>query len=43
MKIMLEAFLGRMRNIRLPEGGRYTYHTTNTIGIDQLDLAWDPA
>lgn len=43
MRIMLEAFLGRMRNIRLPEGGRYIYHTTNTIGIDQLDLEWDPA
>lgn len=43
MKIMLEAFLGRMRNIRRPEGGRYEYHTTNTIGVDQLDLEWDPA
>jgi cytochrome P450 len=43
MKIMVEAFLGRMRDIRLPEGGRYTYHTTNTLGVDQLDLAWDPA
>ncbi|MCW1431626.1 cytochrome P450 [Novosphingobium sp. JCM 18896] len=43
MRIMLEAFLGRMRNIRLPEGGRYEYHTTNTIGIDVLDLEWDPA
>ncbi|MBU6266257.1 MAG: cytochrome P450 [Sphingomonadales bacterium] len=43
MKIMLEAFLGRMRNIRRPEGGRYEYHTTNTIGVDVLDLEWDPA
>ncbi|TDW59951.1 cytochrome P450 [Novosphingobium sp. PhB55] len=43
MKIMLEAFLGRMRNIRQPAGGRYEYHTTNTIGVDRLDLEWDPA
>ena len=43
MKIMLEAFLGRMRNIRRPEGGGFAYHTTNTIGVDRLDLVWDPA
>ncbi|MFA7603025.1 MAG: cytochrome P450 [Novosphingobium sp.] len=43
MKIMLEAFLGRMRNIRMPEGGRYEYHTNNTVGIGVLDLEWDPA
>lgn len=42
MKIMLEACLSRMRNIRRPEGGRYEYHTTNTIGVDLLDLEWDP-
>jgi cytochrome P450 len=43
MKIMLEAFLGRMRNIRRPEGGRYEYYTTNTVGVSRLDLEWDPA
>lgn len=43
MKIMLEAFLGRMRNIRRPAGGRYEYQTINTIGITRLDLEWDPA
>lgn len=43
MKVMLETFLGRMRNIRLPEGGRYEYYTTNTVGVAQLDLEWDPA
>lgn len=42
MKIMLEAFLSRMRNIRRPKGGAYEYHTTNTIGVDRLDLVWDP-
>ncbi len=43
MKIMLEAFLSRMRNIRRPDGGAYEYHTTNTIGVDRLDLVWDRA
>lgn len=43
MKVMLEAFLGRMRNIRRPADGRYEFHTTNTIGVDVLDLEWDPA
>jgi cytochrome P450 len=43
MKIMLESFLSGLRNIRRPEGGRYDYYTTNTIGVDRLDLEWDPA
>ncbi len=43
MKVMLEGFLSRMRDIRRPGDGRYLYHTTNTIGIDCLDLEWDPA
>ena len=43
MRIMIEGFLGRMNNIHHPEGGRRDYHTTNTIGFDRLDLAWDPA
>ena len=43
MKIMLEAFLGRMRNIRRRDNGRYAFHTTNTIGVDCLDIEWDPA
>ena len=43
MKIMLESCLSRMHNIRRPQGGRYEYHTTNTIGIDRLDIEWDQA
>jgi cytochrome P450 len=43
MQIMLEAFLSRMRNIRRPEGGRYEYYTTNTVGVSRLDIEWDPA
>jgi cytochrome P450 len=42
MKVMIAGFLSRMDNIRMPEGGHFSYHTTNTIGIDRLDLAWDP-
>jgi cytochrome P450 len=41
MKIMLQTVLGRLNNIRLLEGGRYEYHTTSTIGVAVLDLAWD--
>ena len=43
MRIMIEAFITRMRNIRRPEGGDFAWHTTNTIGVDRLDLIWDPA
>jgi cytochrome P450 len=43
MRIMIEGFLGRMKHIHHPEDGRRDYHTTNTIGFDRLDLAWDPA
>lgn len=42
MRIMIESFLSRMDNIRLAEGGRYEFHASNTIGIDYLDLEWDP-
>ena len=41
LRIMIESFLARMGNIRLREGGRFEYHTSNTIGIDCLDLEWD--
>ncbi len=43
LKIMIESFLARTGNIRLAEGGRYAYHASNTIGVDLLDLEWDPA
>ncbi len=34
---------GLALKIRLAEGGRFTYHASNTIGVDLLDLEWDPA
>ena len=43
MRIMIETFLSRTKNLRLADGGRYEFHASNTIGIDVLDLAWDPA
>jgi cytochrome P450 len=43
MRIVIESFLARMQGIRRREGGRFEYHTSNTIGIDRLDLEWDPA
>jgi len=43
MKIMLESFLRRMSNFRLPDGAKCEYHATNTIGLDRLVLEFDPA
>jgi cytochrome P450 len=42
MKVMIETFLSRMKNIRIPEGTRLTFQTNSTIGLQQLPLAWDP-
>ena len=41
LRIMIESFLSRTENIRMAQGGRFEYHTSNTIGIDKLDLEWD--
>jgi cytochrome P450 len=43
IRIMIETFLARMDGIRLKPGGRCAYHTSNTIGLDYLELEWDPA
>lgn len=43
MQIMIARFLQRTKSIRLKPGGRRAYHTSNTIGLDNLDLEWDPA
>jgi cytochrome P450 len=43
MQVVIDSFVKRMKDIRRPEGGRFEYHTSNTIGIDRLDLEWDPA
>ena len=38
---VLEAFLSRFRNIRIPEGETYEYHTGGVFGVDRLPLMWD--
>jgi cytochrome P450 len=42
MRIMIESFLSRMNNIHIPEGEPFEYHTSSTMGLDRLALAWDP-
>lgn len=42
IKIVLEIFLGRFRNIRMAEGARHRYHVGSVFGIDYLPLEWDP-
>jgi cytochrome P450 len=41
MTIVIESFLARTKNLRLPNGGAFEFHTTSTIGLDRLTLAWD--
>lgn len=41
IRIVLETFLSNFRNIRIPEGETYEYHTGGVLGVDRLPLAWD--
>ena len=43
IRIVLEAFLSRFKNIRIPKGETYEYHTGGVLGVDRLVLEWDPA
>lgn len=38
---VIEAFLSRFRNIRIPEGEHYRFHTGGVFGVDYLPLEWD--
>ncbi len=40
IRTVLEEFLKRFRDIRIPEGETYRYHTGRTFGIDYLPLVW---
>jgi cytochrome P450 len=42
IRIALETLLSRFRNIHLPSGGTYAYHSGVTFGVDRLPLAWEP-
>lgn len=41
IKIVLETLLQRFRNIRIPEGEKYSFHTGSVFGVDRLPLEWD--
>lgn len=44
IRIVLESFLSRFRNIHIPAGQAYRYHSgAAVVGVDYLPLAWDPA
>lgn len=43
LRIVVEEFLERFRNIRIKKGETYRYHTGRTFGVDHLPLEWDPA
>ena len=40
LRIVVEEFLKRFRNIRIKPGETYRYHTGRTFGIDYLPLVW---
>ena len=41
LRVVIEAFLSRFKNIRIPEGESYAYHTGGVLGVDRLPLEWD--
>jgi cytochrome P450 len=41
IRIVLESLLARFANIRMAEGARIAFHTSNVFGIDHLPLEWD--
>lgn len=43
LKIVLEEWLSRFRNIRIPAHESAQWHTEGVWGVGQLPLAWDPA
>jgi len=43
IRIVLEIFLSRFRNIRIAQAARHEFHVGSVFGIDHLALEWDPA
>jgi cytochrome P450 len=43
VRVTLEAFLSRFRNIQIPAGESYAYHAGVVFGVDRLPLAWEDA
>lgn len=42
LRTVVEAFVTRFKNIRIPEGEHYKYHVGGVLGVDYLPLEWDP-
>ena len=40
VRIVLECFLARFRDIRIPAGKTHAFHTGNVYGVDRLPLEW---
>jgi cytochrome P450 len=43
IRIVIEEFLKRFRNIRIKPGETYRFHSGRTFGIEYLPLVWDKA
>jgi cytochrome P450 len=43
LRIVVEEFLKRFRNIRMREGEEYRFHTGRTFGVEYLRLVWERA
>ena len=41
LRVVVEEFLRRFKNIRIKDGDAYRYHTGRTFGVDYLPLTWD--
>ncbi|WP_317928938.1 cytochrome P450 [Halioxenophilus sp. WMMB6] len=41
MRVVIEAFLSKFKNIRMIAGEEYQYHTGGIFGVDKLMLTWD--
>jgi len=41
VRFVIEAFLSRFENLRIPEGERVEYHVGSLFGVDRLPLEWD--
>jgi cytochrome P450 len=41
IRIVLESLLPRFRNIRIPAGEEYSFHTGSVFGVDRLPLEWE--
>jgi cytochrome P450 len=41
IRMVLESFLSRFRNIRIPAGEAYEYHVGGVFGVDRLPLGWE--